>query len=641
MSIDFITFVDDDEQISQEQDLFCDEPNSQEAELFSEEPAPHAKEPVLDDIQAQTIKTALDQPVISGWHHDLALGPKIAVFGVGGAGCNALGSLVRSGFDAATMVALNTDIQDLHLCPVSDRVVLGPELCRGRGAGGKPEVGALAAQESRPQIEAHLQDVDMAFVVFGAGGGTGSGAGPEICHMARELGCLTVAIVTKPFSEEGKRRRRHATESYEALKHAADSTVIVANDHIEKLCDDDASVAAGFEIADGILSDAVFGMVCLARSPATGRGKLNVDFQDVRTVMEDRQSALIGIGVASGPNRANEALEAAISSPLLEDATLEGATGLLCHIRYGSEPLTVRENRQINALLNEAVDEDAEIINGFCEDPSLGDSIAILVVATGFDMNPRRDTAEGSVVERAPMSDVRPARVASRAEVSADWRLGTAAERHQQRMEALAKRQEQSTYQAPPSRVASAHIEDHNIRRTASYQPELGMQPKDLPVADAASFNPPKRQPEQQPDFAGYSQPAALVASCDEEPGSAAERRAHEGPPSRRPAVQFAAPEIDSGDKNFTFAGTDDGEPSGQYIENLTSLVPQPAAQQPQYVAASAAQPFAMAQGVGAPKAVPARQQMMEADPVHLERGPQQNLLGIDDDVDLPPFLRR
>jgi cell division protein FtsZ len=680
MTIDFVQFVDEDEEIVNETELFCDEPSLEEAELYSDEPISEVIDEVIDEVivepeqrQEIAIKTALDEPVIQGWSHDLAMGPKIAVLGVGGAGCNALGSLVRTGFEAATMVAFNTDVQDLHLCPVQDRIVLGAELCRGRGAGGKPEVGALAAQESRAEIERHLQNIDMAFVVFGAGGGTGSGAGPEICHMAREMGCLTVAIVTKPFAEEGKRRRRNATEAFEALTRAADSTVVVANDHIDKLCNENDSVAAGFETADSVLRDAVVGMVCLAQAPATGRGKLNVDFQDVRTVMEDRQNALIGIGTASGPNRANDALNAAISSPLLEDATLEGATGVLCHIRYGSEALTLRESRQINALLTDGIDEDAEFITGFCEDPSLGDDIAVLVVATGFDMNPRvaQPTDEATQAQPA-VGGVRPAKVTARAEVSADWRLGTAAERHQQRMDALAKRRAQSDYQAPPSRVAANHLDDQTIRRAAQ-QAELGLAPTEettavAAVATEASFNPPKASIEQAPEVAGFSMPAQPIAQAPQQApvvsqpiatpaiaeshdSSAAVRRAEEGRPVRRSAVQFAAPEIDPGDNRlFGFAGTADGEPSGQYIENLTSLVPQPVAQAPAappqpVVAATTSQhaPFSMQQHQGAPAApvAPVRQQMIQSEPVKLEHSGQQNLLGIDEDVDLPPFLRR
>ncbi len=668
MTIDFVQFVDDEEEIvaevidetcSIEVDSVDDEPSSAEAELYSDEPIEAMPEEQIqvaavdaETVQAQTIRTALDQPVIAGWQQDLDMGPKIAVLGVGGAGCNALGSLVRSGFDAAKMVALNTDVQDLHLCPVSARVVLGAELCRGRGAGGKPEVGALAAQESRSDIDVHLQDVDLAFVVFGAGGGTGSGAGPEICHMARELGCLTVAVVTKPFAEEGKRRRRNAGECFEALKRAADSTVVVANDHIEKLSNENDSVAAGFETADGVLRDAFLGMVRLAQAPATGRGKLNVDFQDVRTVMEDRQNALIGIGVASGGGRANEALDAAVSSPLLEDATLEGATGVLCHIRYGSEALTMRESRQINALLSDAIDEDAEFITGFCHDPSLGDEIAVLVVATGFDMNPRRQDSESGQEEAPVIGAVRPAKVKARAEVSADWRLGSAAERHQQRIEALAKRREESRYQAPPSRVAATHIEDHNIRPTVQ-QSELGLEPapEKLPVATQATFNTPKVTAQAPAEVAGFSVPAPEDNRMISNPAAetAASRRASEGRPATPPAVQFAPPEIDPGDDRlFGFAGTDDGEPSGQYIENLTSLMPQPAAVEapepaPQFVPATTTEqkPFAMNQAQGAAPQAGISKQMIQADPVQLERTGQQNLLGIDDDVDVPPFLRR
>ncbi len=679
MTIDFVQFVDDEEEIvaevieeacTIEDDSFAEEPSSAEAELYSDEPIASMPEEQIqvsaidaEAVQAQAIRTALDQPVIAGWQQDLDMGPKIAVLGVGGAGCNALGSLVRSGFDAAKMVGLNTDIQDLQLCPVSARIILGAELCRGRGAGGKPEVGALAAQESRSDIEIHLQDVDLAFVVFGAGGGTGSGAGPEICHMARELGCLTVAVVTKPFAEEGKRRRRNASECFEALKRAADSTVVVANDHIDKLCNENDSVAAGFETADGVLRDAVLGMVRLAQAPATGRGKLNVDFQDVRTVMEDRQNALIGIGVASGGGRANEALDAAVSSPLLEDATLEGATGVLCHIRYGSEALTMRENRQINALLSDTIDEDAEFITGFCHDPSLGDEIAVLVVATGFDMNPRRKDGETGHEETPVVGAVRPAKVKARAEVSGDWRLGTAAERHQQRVDALAKRREESRYQAPPSRVASTHIEDHNIRRTG-HQSELGLEQaaENVPVATQATFNAPKVTAEQPAEVAGFSVPALQrdmsvsqsvpqgeMAIGQTTAESAASRRANEGRPATAPSVQFAPPEIDPGDERlFGFAGTDDGEPSGQYIENLTSLMPQPAAVEapepaPQFVPATTAEhkPFAMTQAQGREAPVGIGKQMIQADPVQLERTGQQNLLGIDDDVDVPPFLRR
>ena len=259
-------------------ELFCDDPVTD----VSEEAVESAAAPGGDDPHRP------DQPVLEAWSQDLAMGPTITVLGVGGAGRTHSGAWCAVGL-TATMVAFNTDVQDLHLCPVSERVVLGSELCRGRGAGGKPEVGALAAQESRAQIERALAGVDLAFVVFGAGGGTGSGAGPEICHIARELGCLTVAVVTKPFAEEGKRRRRNAAEAFEALERCADSTVIVANDHIDKLCDENDSVAAGFETADGIprrgRRDGA------SRSGTCDRAwEVERRFPDVRTVMENRKN---------------------------------------------------------------------------------------------------------------------------------------------------------------------------------------------------------------------------------------------------------------------------------------------------------------------------------------------------------------
>jgi cell division protein FtsZ len=315
---------------------------------------------------------------------------KIKVVGVGGSGSNAISRMIESKIKGVEFVAINTDAQALHHSKAAEKVHIGKNLTKGLGAGMNPEVGRQAAEENRDEIQDVLKGADMIFVVYGSGGGTGSGAGPIVAETAKEIGALTVAVITKPFAFEGAQRRTIAEESINNLKERVDTLITIPNDKLLSIIDRKTTLINAFRIVDDVLRQGVQGISDLITKP----GIVNVDFADVRTIMADSGSALMGIGIASGENRAAEAAQAAINSPLLE-LSIDGARGVLFNVS-GSTDLTMLEINEAANIITENIDPNAKVIFGAVTDDQIrkGD-IHITVVATGFDAEkPGKFTAE-------------------------------------------------------------------------------------------------------------------------------------------------------------------------------------------------------------------------------------------------------
>lgn len=304
---------------------------------------------------------------------------KIMVIGVGGGGNNAVRNMIEADVAGVDFVAVNTEVQVLDNSPAPTKIQIGEKLTRGLGAGAKPEIGEQAAEESKDDITKALQGVDMVFVTAGMGGGTGTGAAPVVARCAKELGALTVGVVTKPFPFEGKVRARNADSGIEKLKQNVDTLLIVPNEKLLATLDKAVSLKNAFRAADDILRQGIQGISDLITVP----GVINLDFADVKTIMSDQGEALMGIGIASGENRAVDAAKMAISSPLLE-RSIDGAKGIIISIA-GSEDLGLFEINEASQIITEAADPEANIIWGTSVDPMFEDSVKITVIATGFE----------------------------------------------------------------------------------------------------------------------------------------------------------------------------------------------------------------------------------------------------------------
>jgi len=304
----------------------------------------------------------------------------IKVVGVGGGGSNAVNRMVEAGVKGVEFIAVNTDAQALLMSDADYKVHIGVGLTKGLGAGADPDVGLQAAEESRAEIKEALQGADMVFIAAGEGGGTGTGAAPVIAQIAKEeIGALTVGCVTRPFTFEGRKRAGVADEGIKRLRDHVDTLIVIPNERLLQVAEKKTSMLDAFRIADDVLRQGCQGITDLITVP----GLINLDFADVRTIMADAGSALMGIGVATGDSRASEAAKAAISSPLLE-SSIEGAQGVLLSIAAGSD-LTLHEASEAAAVVTAAVHPDANIIYGAVIDDSMADSIRVTVVATGFD----------------------------------------------------------------------------------------------------------------------------------------------------------------------------------------------------------------------------------------------------------------
>lgn len=304
---------------------------------------------------------------------------KIKVIGVGGGGNNAVNRMIDAEVKCVEFIAVNTDKQDLSLSAATQKIQIGSKLTKGLGAGAVPEIGAKAAEESRDEIALAIQDADMVFVTAGMGGGTGTGAAPIVAEIAKELGILTVGIVTKPFWFEGATRSKNCAAGLENLKDAVDTLVVIPNDKLLTIAENKTPITESFKMADDVLRQGVQGISDLISRP----GLISLDFADIKTIMKNTGYAHMGIGKATGENRAHDAAAKAINSPLLE-TTITGAKGVILNVTGGSD-LGILEIQTASELITEAADKDANIIIGAIIDESLGDEIQVTVIATGFE----------------------------------------------------------------------------------------------------------------------------------------------------------------------------------------------------------------------------------------------------------------
>jgi cell division protein FtsZ len=319
--------------------------------------------------------------------------PPIKVIGVGGGGCNAVNRMIAEDVAGVQFVGINTDQQALARCEASARIRIGDKLTKGLGAGGDPGKGMHSAEESRDEILDAVRGAEMVFITAGMGGGTGTGASPVVAEIAREVGALTVGVVTKPFEFEGSRRRHQAEEGIAELRDRVDTLIVIPNDRLLDTCGPDVSVEEAFKSADDVLRQGIQGIADLITLP----GEINLDFADVRRIMQDAGPALLAIGRGAGADRAVEAARAAIASPLL-DISIEGATGVLFNVT-GARNLGLHELHAAAKVISDVVAPDAEIIFGTTIDPSLADEVKVTVIATGLALGPRPMTVRETASE--------------------------------------------------------------------------------------------------------------------------------------------------------------------------------------------------------------------------------------------------
>jgi cell division protein FtsZ len=313
----------------------------------------------------------------------------IKVLGIGGGGSNAVNRMIQAGVRGVEYIACNTDLQALRRAHAPTKLQIGGRLTKGLGAGADPDVGRNAALEDQEKLAAVLKGADMVFLAAGMGGGTGSGAGPIIAKLAAESGALTVAVVTKPFEFEGRKRMRQADRAARELRDHVDTLITIPNQRLLSFVEKNTPLAAAFKTADDVLRQAIQGISDLINCP----GEINLDFADVRKIMSDMGRALMGTAVADGENRAVHAAQAAISSPLLEDASIEGARGVLINVTGGAD-LTLHEVNEAAEIIQQAADPDAEILFGCVHDERLSGMVKVTVIATGFDRGDEMPEAE-------------------------------------------------------------------------------------------------------------------------------------------------------------------------------------------------------------------------------------------------------
>jgi cell division protein FtsZ len=324
----------------------------------------------------------------------------IKVVGVGGGGTNAVNRMVDAGLSGVEFIAVNTDAQALMMCDADVKIHIGSQATRGLGAGADPAVGQAAAQESRDELKEALKGADMIFVTAGEGGGTGTGGAPVVAELGRELGALTVGVVTRPFAFEGRRRAQQAEQGIEGLRERVDTLIVIENDRLLQVVEKKTSVMDAFRMADDVLRQGVQGITDLITVP----GLVNLDFADVRTIMRDAGSALMGIGAASGEIRASEAARIAVSSPLLE-SSIEGATGILLNFTGGPD-VGLFEVNEAAEVVTGAADASANIIFGAVIDESMGDEVRVTVIATGFGGQRRRSRPRRELGLETPLPPV-------------------------------------------------------------------------------------------------------------------------------------------------------------------------------------------------------------------------------------------
>jgi cell division protein FtsZ len=324
---------------------------------------------------------------------------QIKVFGVGGAGCNAVNRMVQHGLKSVEFISVNTDVQALVRSEASTKIQIGEKLTKGLGAGANPDIGHRAAEESREELRRFIEGADLVFVTAGMGGGTGTGAAPVVAEIAREMGILTIGVVTRPFLFEGKQRMLNAEAGITELKSKVDSLVVVPNDRLLQVVGRGTPISQAFVVADDVLRQGIQGITDLIAKPAL----INLDFADVRTIMEGNGLAHMGIGVATGENRALEATKQAVSSPLLE-TQIDGARGVIVNFSGGPD-LTLQETDEAAMIIHETVDSEANIIFGVDVDETLEDKVRITVIATGFETTSKlyKDRQRPSIAKEHPV----------------------------------------------------------------------------------------------------------------------------------------------------------------------------------------------------------------------------------------------
>ncbi|KIL47633.1 cell division protein FtsZ [Jeotgalibacillus campisalis] len=370
----------------------------------------------------------------------------IKVIGVGGGGNNAVNRMIEHGVQGVEFIAVNTDAQALNLSKAEIKMQIGGKLTRGLGAGANPEVGKKAAEESREQLEEAIKGADMVFVTAGMGGGTGTGAAPVIAQIAREIGSLTVGVVTRPFTFEGRKRANQAGGGIGAMKEAVDTLIVIPNDRLLEIVDKSTPMLEAFREADNVLRQGVQGISDLIAVP----GLINLDFADVKTIMSNKGSALMGIGVASGENRASEAAKKAISSPLLE-TSIDGAQGVLMNITGGNN-LSLYEVQEAADIVASASDQEVNMIFGSVIREDLKEEILVTVIATGFseNLNQQQKTSRpqmGGQVRQQPASMAPPKRERDR-------------DRDRDREPSRDRDREESTSHEQPTRSSQQPVED-------------------------------------------------------------------------------------------------------------------------------------------------------------------------------------
>jgi cell division protein FtsZ len=366
----------------------------------------------------------------------------IRVIGVGGGGSNAVNRMIRAELMGVEFIAVNTDAQALLQSDAPHKIRIGDKITRGLGAGGDPGIGQRAAEEDAEKIFEALKDSDMVFITAGMGGGTGSGAAPVIAEVARDLGALTIGVVTKPFSFEGAKRRLNAEKASEALRDKVDTLITIPNDRLKDVVQKETSIVDAFRVVDDILRQGVQGISDLITVP----GLINLDFADVRTVMKDAGSSLMGIGRASGEGRAQSAAKQAIDSPLLE-VNISGAQGVLFNITGGPN-LGLFEVDEAAEIIKQTADPEANIIFGTVIDERMGDELAITVIATGFDASRKREAARTQTQSQVPVEVASGLRVAREREAARE-----------------------AEYERTPTAIPVGNGDAYNIPTVASAQP--------------------------------------------------------------------------------------------------------------------------------------------------------------------------
>ncbi len=427
------------------------------------------------------------------------IGANIKVVGVGGGGSNAIATMIEGGMTGVEFCVANTDIQALNSSKASYKIQLGADLTKGLGAGANPDVGRRSAIESYNQIVEQLKGSDMVFVTAGMGGGTGTGGAPVVAKVARELGALTIGVVTKPFMFEGKKRSKHAEGGLSELKENVDALIVIPNQKLLSIAGDKTPLVDTFKKADEVLLQAVKGISDLINI----RGLINLDFADIRTVMSNKGLALMGTGAAKGDNRAVEAATQAISSPLLENVRIDGATGIIINVTGGSD-LSLYEVNEASMLITEAASEDAEVIFGAVIDPNLTDEVRVTVIATGFAREEKMDAipqmnsmqsflnAGPSIMFDLPQQPMQPAQFAQPHAMP------------QQAPNHVAQQMQQAQQQA------AMYAQMMQAQQFAQPQPSM-MMPPQTPAPQQAPVLPPMAQ--VQESVQAFTQPEAPVAA--------------------------------------------------------------------------------------------------------------------------------